>query len=114
MLVAVFDFGRGVYTYNGLAQAAREISRVAAVHPGVTLGASPEVQDRIAVQDQLIPGMSAPTFSCLSVDGTPSPHNPCASGDYVQVTVTSVYRPMTMTGWNGAITLSASSSSMIP
>jgi Flp pilus assembly protein TadG len=114
MLVAVFDFGRGVYTYNGLSEAAREISRITAVYPGVVLGATPQSMDRVATQKSLTPGMSDPTYQCLKMDGTASPDVPCTTGDFVQVTVTSVYRPLSMMGFNGSITLTASSSSQIP
>ncbi len=114
MLIAVFDLGRGVYTYNGLSEAAREIARVTAVYPGLVLGASPQTADRVAVQQGLTPGMSNPTFACMKVDGTPSSDLPCTSGDYVQVTVTSVYQPLTLMGFGGSITLSATGSSQIP
>ncbi len=114
MLVALFDFGRGVYTYNGLSEAAREISRITSVYPGLTLGASPQTADRVAVQKGLTPGMSDPAFACLNVDGTPSSDLPCTSGDYVQVTVTSVYSPVTLLGLGGSFTLTATSSSEIP
>ncbi len=114
MLIAVFDLGRGVYTYNGLSEAAREIARVTAVYPGLVLGASPQTADRVAVQQGLTPGMSSPTFACMRVDGTPSTDLPCTSGDYVQVTVTSVYQPLTLMGFGGSITLSATGSSQIP
>jgi Flp pilus assembly protein TadG len=114
MLVAVFDLGRGIYTYNGLSEAAREISRITAVYPGLVLGASPQAADRIATQKGLTPGMSDPVYACLKVDGTPSTDNPCTSGDYVQVTVTSIYQPLSLMGFNGSITLTASSSSLIP
>jgi Flp pilus assembly protein TadG len=114
MLVALFDFGRGVYTYNGLSEAAREISRITSVYPGLVLGASAQTADRVATQKALTPGMSDPTYSCVRVDGTVSTDNPCTSGDYVRVTVTSVYQPLTMLGFGGSITLTASSSSQIP
>jgi Flp pilus assembly protein TadG len=114
MLVALFDFGRGVYTYNGLSEAAREISRITSVYPGLTLGASSETADRVAVQKSLTPGMSNPTFACVKIDGTASSDLPCTTGDFVQVTVTSVYTPVTLMGFGGSFTLTASSSSEIP
>ena len=114
MLLAVFDLGRGVYTYNGLSEAAREIARVTAVHPGLVLGASQQTADRVAVQQGLTPGMSAPSYACVRVDGTPSSDNPCTSGDYVRVTVSSVYQPLALLGFGGSITLSATGSSQIP
>jgi Flp pilus assembly protein TadG len=114
ILVGVFDLGRGIYTYNGLSEAAREISRVTAVYPGLVLGASAQTTARVSVQQGLTPGMGTPTYACLQVDGTASTHNPCTSGDYVRVTVTSVYHPVTLLGLGGSITLTATSSSLIP
>ncbi len=38
ILMGVVDLGRGIYMYNGVAEAAREIARVTSVHPGSTLG----------------------------------------------------------------------------
>ena len=69
MLVAVFDLGRAIYTYNGLSEAAREISRVTAVsgsgpayfallaesmiEAGLLLGLSREVSTQLVVQTML-------------------------------------------------------------
>jgi Flp pilus assembly protein TadG len=114
MLVGLFDLGRGVYTYNGVSEAAREIARATAVHPGIVLGASNETLDRIDVQRRLVPDMGTPTFECVRVDGSASPNNPCASDDYVRVTVTATYRPIAMLGLGGPVTLSASSSIRLP
>jgi Flp pilus assembly protein TadG len=114
MLVGLFDLGRGVYTYNGVSEAAREIARVTAVHPGVVLGASNETLDRMDVQRRLVPDMGTPTFQCVTVDGSASPNVPCASDDYVRVTVTATYRPLSLLGLGGAITVSASSSIRLP
>lgn len=114
MLIAVFDIGRGIYTYNGLSEAAREISRITAVYPGLVLGASSQTADRVAVQRGLTPGMTDPTYACVKVDGTASSDNPCTSGDYVRVTVTSVYQPLSLMGLGGSMTLTASSASLIP
>ena len=46
--------------------------------------------------------------------GRASTNNPCTSGDYVRVTVTAPYRPMSLLGIDGVITLSSSSSIRIP
>ena len=32
ILMGIIDLGRGIYTYNGVAQAARELARVTSVH----------------------------------------------------------------------------------
>jgi Flp pilus assembly protein TadG len=114
MVVGLFDLGRGIYMYNGVSEAAREIARVTVVHPGIVLGTTDETLDRVAVQQALIPELQDPTYACVKVDGTASTNNPCTSGDYVRVTVTAPYRPMSLLGMNGVITLSSSSSSRIP
>lgn len=115
LLMGIFDFGRGIYMYNGVAQAAREIARRTSVYPGIDLGASAESQTVIAVQAGLVPGMEAPTFACLTITGAPSTSDPCASGDIVQVTVTATYEPITpLLGFLGTIPLSASGSAQIP
>jgi len=114
MLLALFDLGRGVYMYNGVSEAAREIARATAVHPGITLGASNETIDRVAVQRSLVPDMGTPSFACVNVDGSASTNDPCTTDDYVRVTVTATYRPISLLGIGGPITLSASSSIRIP
>ncbi len=84
------------------------------MYPGLVLGASPQTADRVAVQRSLTPGMGAPTYACVKLNGTASSDNPCTSGDYVRVTVTSVYQPLSLLGFGGSITLAATSSSLIP
>ena len=34
LMLAVFDLGRAIYMYNGVAEAARELARVTSVYPG--------------------------------------------------------------------------------
>jgi Flp pilus assembly protein TadG len=112
MVVGIFDLGRGIYAYNGVAEAAREVARVTAVHPGSPLGTSQQTADRIATQRVLVPDMGTPTFACQDLYGG-TPAN-CGSGDYVKVTVTSTYRPIALIGLDGTFTLSSSSSVVIP
>jgi Flp pilus assembly protein TadG len=114
MVVGLFDLGRGIYMYNGVSEAAREIARVTVVHPGIVLGTTDETLDRVAVQQGLIPELQDPTYECVNVDGSPSTNDPCTSGDYVRVTVTAPYRPMSLLGMNGVFNLSSSSSIRIP
>jgi Flp pilus assembly protein TadG len=114
MVLALFDLGRGVYLYNGVSEAAREIARATAVHPGIVLGASDETADRVAVQRTLVPGMDSPTFACVTVTGAPSTNNPCASNDYVRVTVATTYDPISPLGLGGPITLTAASAVRLP
>lgn len=114
ILMGVFDFGRGIYLYNGVAQAAREIARRTSVYPGSTLGASAQSQAVIAVQRNLVPGLGTPTFTCETVTGGTSTNDPCASGDFIRVTIAATYRPISMLGFIGNIPISASSSIQVP
>ena len=114
IFVGIFDLGRGVYVYNGVSQAAREIARRTSVYPGLTLGQSPESQAVIATQLDLIPGMATPTFECVDIAGTPTGSVPCPSGNFVRVTVAASYDPVTLLGLTGPITLTSTSSIRIP
>ena len=116
LLMAVFDFGRGIYIYNGVSQAAREIARTTSVHPGNPLGQSPEALQAIAVQRGLVPGIEIQPMQCVDVDGTAfvPPHPTCREGDYVVVTVKSVYRPVAILAFLGTFTLESTSSVQVP
>ncbi len=114
MVLALFDLGHGVYTYNGLSEAGREIARRTIVYPGIVLGASAETLAVVATQHALVPGMSNPTFACVDVAGTIVAHSPCESGDYVQVTVTAAYTPISPLGIAGPINMTSSASMIIP
>ncbi|NJD27676.1 MAG: pilus assembly protein [Chloroflexi bacterium] len=114
LVMALFDLGRAVYTYNGLSEAAREIARVTAVYAGLPLGTTTETANRVAVQQALVPGMGTPTFECVTVDGSASSNDPCRSGDYVRVTLSTTYTPVSLLGLGGPINLSSSASIRIP
>ena len=111
LLLGVFDLGRGVYMWNGVSQAAREIARTTSVHPGITLGACRGDSDhrRDAARARPGHGRSAHvrTTSASTSTGAPNSHAPCTSGDYVQVTVTATYTPLSLLGIGGPITLSS-------
>jgi TadE-like protein len=115
MVIGLFDLGRAVYMYNGVSEAAREIARVTAVYPGITLGSTEQTLDRVAVQKGLIPELGDPTFECVNIDGSASGDIPCTSGDYVRVTISARYQPFTLVGLGGGtINLSSSSSVRVP
>ena len=117
ILMAIFDLGRGVWMYNGLSEAAREIARTTSVHPGNPLGTSTDTLDTINVQKRLVPAMATPTFQCTDVTGFvyAPPHVPCTQdGDYVRVTVTATYKPISLLGFLGPINMSSSSSVAVP
>ncbi len=100
-----------------MSEAAREIARATSVHPTdstATLGQSAETQSVVAVQRALVPSLGTPTFVCNDITGAASSHVPCTSGDYVKVTVSATYRPISPLAFLGQITLSSSSSIEIP
>jgi Flp pilus assembly protein TadG len=99
ILMGVVDFGMAIYKFNGVSQAAREIARVTSVHPcaGATPcapGSSAETAAVIQVQKGLIPGLTVSQIIC--VDNAGVQKSPCNfATDSVQVTVTSLYQPVT-------------------
>lgn len=110
LLMAVFDLGRGIYMYNGVAQAAREIARTTSNHPGATLGTSSRTADVVATQKSLIPNLQNPSFACVDIDDS-AVTGVCREGYRVKVTVTAPYRPVTplmslMGTWNMSSTTS--------
>lgn len=114
LLMGVVDFGRAIYQYNGVSQAAREIARVTSVHPGpdftTTIGRSAETNAVIATQGGLIPNLGAPTMSCVEIDGT-SVSGGCLPGNSIKVTISAPYTPITpLLGLVGTWSLSSTSS----
>jgi hypothetical protein len=116
LMMGVVDFGRAIYQYNGVSQAAREIARVTAVHPGSDFrtdsGRSSETKGVIATQSGLIPNLQAPTIKCVEVDGTEiSGH--CREGQWIQVRISAPYTPITpLLGLAGTWDLFSSSTSV--
>lgn len=118
LLMGIFDFGRAIFMYNGVAQAAREIARVTSVHSGgsASLGASAETAAVVATQKGLIPNLGNPTYACVDIDKTAvavAKGADCTPPDKaVKVTISAVYTPVTpVLSFLGDITLSSSSSS---
>lgn len=68
LVFGVVDFGRAIYQFNGVSQAAREIARVASVHPGTDF-TSTEITAAIDVQKGLIPNLEAPIIKCVDASG---------------------------------------------
>jgi hypothetical protein len=114
--MGVFDFGRGIYTFNGVSQAAREIARRTSVHTaGIGgFGTNVETQKVVAVQQGLVPNMATPTIECVDDSGTATGGASCKSGDFIRVTVSATYSPISLLGLAGAFTLSSSSSVQVP
>jgi Flp pilus assembly protein TadG len=94
LLMGVFDLARGIYMFNGVSQAAREIARVTSVYPGLpTLGSSAQTAAVVATQKGLIPSLGNPTFSCVDIDG--SVPTSCVAGMQVKVVIVAPYNPVT-------------------
>lgn len=116
LLMAVFDFGRAIYQYNGVAQAAREIARVTAVHEGpdftTSAGRSPETNGVIATQKRLIPNLQDPTITCVDIDGTVITTS-CIEGKWINVSIVAPYTPVTpLLGLTGTWNLFSASTSV--
>lgn len=96
LLLGVFDIGRGVYTYNAVAEAAREIARVTIVHPGTPPGSSAEAQAMISAQRRTVPGLTGAgiTITCVNLADQPIAGT-CRPGDYLRVAVTVSWAPVT-------------------
>ncbi len=113
LVMGTIDLGRAVYQFNGVSQAARELARVASVHPGGTLGTSSEVTSTLAAQRGLVPGLGTPTYACIDIAGA-TVTGPCNGGNWVRVTISSSFTPVTpLAGLIGAVTLTSSASAKI-
>ena len=110
LVMGTVDLGRAVYQYNGVAQAARELARVASVHPGGTLGSSSESSSTLVAQRALVPGLGTPAYACIDITGT-AVTGACTGGDWVRVTLTSTFTPATpVATLLGVITFTGSAS----
>jgi len=97
LLMGIVDLGRGIYTNNAVAQAAREIARTTSVHPCsggfpcATFGNSTETQATIATQRTMVPSLGTPVITCVDLaDAAPS-GRACRPGDFARVTVTAPF-----------------------
>ena len=116
LLMAVFDFGRAIYTNNGLAQAAREVARAASVNQGDTTW-STQAQAAIDTQKALVPGLSVQPWKCVtSSQSTDSAGTTglCPVDSYIVVTARATYTPISLLGFLGTINLEAKSRVQIP
>ena len=111
LLFGLLDLGRGVYTYNASAQAAREIARVTSVHPFdacCALGTSTEANAVKTQQKRVVPGLNDAgiVVECVDVLDAAIPADDCSPGDYIRVTVSTTFRPVTpLLGQLGPYTL---------
>jgi hypothetical protein len=110
LMMAIVDFGRGIYMYNGVSQAAREVARTTSVHPGSPLGSSTDATDTLNVQKRLVPGLQDPSYSCVAADTYAVVARACLPGDLVRVEVTAPFSPITpLLGAFGSFELKGSS-----
>jgi TadE-like protein len=116
LVFGIIDFGRAVYLFNGVSQAAREIARATSVHPSSPLGASTEATAVVADQRKLVPGITRIVFHCEDTAGTTIPGDGsggCASPDVVRVEVHADYAPSALLGLFGTIDIGSSSSNQM-
>ena len=116
LMMAIFDFGRAIMQYNGVAQAAREIARVTAVHEGTdfttSAGRSAETNAVIATQKLLVPNLQDPTIKCVDIDGSVIAGH-CVEGNWINVHIVAPYTPITpLLGLVGTWDLFSSSTSV--
>jgi Flp pilus assembly protein TadG len=115
VLFGILDLGRGIYAYNSVAEAARELARVTSVHAGDPLGGSAETAAVLATQYALIPGLEVPVFTCVDITGVAADDDPCLPGNRVRVTVSAPFQPVTpLLLALGTMTMESASSVQIP
>src|SRR3954462_5769353 len=119
LMMAVVDLGRGIYMYNGVAEAARDLARVTIVHQGTILGHSSQTAGVLNTQKKLIPNLQNPTYACVDITDTAVPLDrglcPVNAGNRVKVTITAPYKPLTpLISLSGTWTMSSTSSTEIP
>jgi len=120
LLMGVADLGRGIYTSNAVAEAAREIARVTSVHPCVgllpcTVGSSPETVAVIGTQRTLVPGLAAPVIDCVNMSDSPVASTDCKRGTFIRVTVQAPFQVITpLLSFIGPSTFSSTSHIALP
>jgi len=112
--IGLLDIAQGVFVFNGVSQAAREIARETSVHPGTgALGASAQSVAMVNTQRALVPRLTTPTYECFDIAGT-AQTDECQAGDWVRVTATTVFQPaLPVLAMLGPFNLSSSSSAEI-
>jgi Flp pilus assembly protein TadG len=123
LLMGVADLGRGIYTYNGVAEAAREIARTTSVHPCTgspcVLGSSAQTQAVISTQKNIVPGLADPSaliaITCTDLGDNALSSTDCQSGSFARVAVSVQFSAVTpLVGLLGPITLSSTSHVELP
>lgn len=114
LLIGIVDLARGVYLFNGVSSAAREITRETSVHLGSgALGAGADTAAMVASQRALVPGLTVSSYACLDLGGT-TVTGACKPGDWVRVSVAAPFMPvLPFLAAMGPITLTSVSSAEI-
>lgn len=114
LLIGIVDLARGVFYFNGVSSAAREITRETSIHPGSgALGSGAETAAMVASQRGLVPGLTVSSYVCEDLGGT-TVVGPCKPGDWVRVSVTAPFMPvLPFLAAMGPITLTSVSSAEI-
>lgn len=94
VFVGIIDLARGVFTFNGVAEAAREITRETSVHPGTgAIGTSPETVAMVTTQQGLVQDLSVTSYTCVDLAGA-AVSGSCRPGDWVRVNVQAQFQPV--------------------
>jgi hypothetical protein len=98
LLLGTIDLGRGIYTSNGVAQAAREIARVASVHqcagPCTSATWSAEILEVVNAQRALLPGLRTADImiECVEIDDTVwAVTSSCLDGKFIRVRTSATF-----------------------
>jgi hypothetical protein len=105
IVMGVVDLGRGIYTNNGVAEAAREIARVASVHQcngpcSITTNWSAEIVDVVNTQKRLVPGLLTSDISITCVEINDAAYavgtgTNCPDGKFIRVQASTSFRLIT-------------------
>lgn len=122
LLMAIFDLGRGIYTYNGVSQAAREVARSSSVNSGGVSGGvqtySAETQQVINTQKALVPGLVVDSPKCVASadanDSGAATNRLCTQGEFVEITAHSSFKSVSLLGFLGTINVQAKSRIQMP
>jgi Flp pilus assembly protein TadG len=94
LFVGIVDMARAVFAFNGVSEAAREITRETSVHPGTgAIGTSAETVAMVQIQKGLVQNLTVTGYSCVDLAGDPVTGT-CKPGDWVRVGVQAQFNPV--------------------
>ena len=114
LLIGIVDLARGVFLFNGVSEAAREITRETSVHRGSgALGDSAETVAMVDTQRTIVSGLTVTAYACVDLGGA-TVSGTCKPGDWVRVSVAAPFQPvLPLLAALGPITLTPVSSAEI-